>query len=114
VKLLIHPRSVVSLKMSGKPIHDRQGLAVLGFFFLYVMMTMIFIFLLTTFGETLDTAIGSTAGCINNMGIGYGASGSNFSGLKEPSKYVMMLAMLFGRLEIFPFLVLMSPAYWRN
>ena len=38
----------------------------------------------------------------------------NFSQLSGLSKFVLMFDMLAGRLEIFPMLILFSPATWRK
>ena len=38
----------------------------------------------------------------------------NFQGVSEFGKLVAVAAMLLGRLEIFTFLVLLSPGFWRD
>ena len=59
------------------------------------------------------TAVAAT---FNNIGPGMGAVGPmcNFSQLSGLSKFVLMFDMLAGRLEIFPMLILFSPATWRK
>jgi trk system potassium uptake protein TrkH len=51
---------------------------------------------------------------MNNTGPGLGAVANNFHGISEPGKWICILAMLLGRLEIYPLLVLVTPAFWRR
>ena len=60
------------------------------------------------------TAFGAVATCINNMGPGLGEVSSNFVGVSNEAEWLLSLAMLLGRLELFTMLVLISPAYWRD
>ena len=64
-------------------------------------------------GYDINTAFGTVAACINNMGVGYGDTASGFGTLNDPAKWLMCLAMLFGRLEIFPVLIVFSRTFWR-
>ena len=64
-------------------------------------------------GENIQTAFGTVSACINNMGIGYGDTAVNFAGLTDTGKWLMCAAMLLGRLEVFPILVMFSRTYWR-
>ena len=60
------------------------------------------------------TAFGAVATCINNTGPGLGTVAITFSEVSPQSKIVFAFAMLIGRLEIFTFLVLLAPAFWRR
>jgi trk system potassium uptake protein TrkH len=53
------------------------------------------------------------ATCINNLGPGLGDVASNFHGLGDGPKWVLNIAMLMGRLEVFTLLVLFTPEFWR-
>jgi trk system potassium uptake protein TrkH len=78
-----------------------------------VVFAVVFIVGLTLTGEDIPTALGTTAGCMNNMGIGYGGTAAGFGGLTDAGKWLMCLAMLFGRLELFPILIVFSAKYRR-
>jgi trk/ktr system potassium uptake protein len=60
------------------------------------------------------TAFGAVATCINNLGPGLGKVATNFEAVSNSSKLLLVLAMLLGRLEIFTFLVLLTPSFWRR
>jgi trk system potassium uptake protein TrkH len=40
--------------------------------------------------------------------------GNNFAHISDSAKWICSIAMLVGRLEIFTFLVLLTPMYWRR
>jgi trk system potassium uptake protein TrkH len=47
------------------------------------------------------------------MGVGLGDTATTFGVLKDDAKWMLTLAMLLGRLEIFPLLLLFSTDFWR-
>ena len=47
-------------------------------------------------------------------GVGLGEVASNFTALSDLGKWLCVVAMLLGRLEIFPLLVLATPSFWRR
>ncbi|GAB7196267.1 hypothetical protein OS31_12710 [Dickeya oryzae] len=65
-------------------------------------------------GYDLVTSFSTVAACINNMGLGLGATADGFGGLSNGAKWLMCLAMVMGRLEIYPILVLFSSSFWRS
>jgi trk system potassium uptake protein TrkH len=71
-------------------------------------------FLLMMDGMDQVTAFGAVAACLNNLGPGLGDVAANFAGVSTVSKLLLVFTMLFGRLEIFTFLVLFMPAFWRG
>jgi trk system potassium uptake protein TrkH len=110
---LVHPNGVYSVTIGGHPIAERVLRSVWSLFFFYIFFTCLFIIGLIMLGYDLPTAFGTVSACINNMGIGYGATAAGFGTLSDPAKALMCLAMLFGRLEIFPILVVCSRTFWR-
>lgn len=113
IKQLIHPRASLNVSVSGALVPDRALQSVYGFFFLYILASCFFVVALMLTGLDLKTAFGTVAACINNMGIGDGDTASTFGTLNDTAKWLMCLAMLLGRLEVFPILILLSRAFWR-
>lgn len=114
VNRLIHPKGVFSVRWGKRALPDRVVQAVWGFFAAYALL---FVLLMLGFIATgLDdySAFGATAATLNNLGPGLGAVASNFQAVSDGGKWIAILAMLFGRLEIFTLLVLFSPAFWRD
>ena len=111
---LVHPKAVFSIKMGKKVLPDRVVEAVWGFFSAYAAVFVICMLLLLATGMDDITAFTAVAAAINNLGPGLGEVAANFSGIADASKWVLIMAMLFGRLEIFTLLVLFTPAFWRT
>lgn len=111
---LIHPNSVIAIKVGGKPVPDRIIDAVWGFFSAYVAAFSIILLLLMLTGLDQISAFSATAACMNNLGPGLNEVGPNYATLHDPAKWILSFAMLLGRLEIFTLLVLLSPAFWRR
>jgi len=111
---LVHPKAVFSIKMGKKVLPDRVVEAVWGFFSAYAAVFVICMLLLLATGMDELTAFTAVAAAINNLGPGLGAVAANYSDIADTSKWVLIMAMLFGRLEIFTLLVLFTPAFWRT
>jgi len=111
---LVHPKAVFSIKMGKKVLPDRVVEAVWGFFSAYAAVFVICMLLLLATGMDDITAFTAVAAAINNLGPGLGEVAANFSGIGDTGKWVLIMAMLFGRLEIFTLLVLFTPAFWRT
>ena len=65
----------------------------------------------------LTTSISAAATSISNVGPGLGdiiGPNGNFSNLSDFSKWILSLAMILGRLELFAVLVLFIPSFWRK
>lgn len=60
------------------------------------------------------SAFSAVATCINNLGPGLGEVAVTFVSVSTSGKFISVLAMLLGRLEIFTVLVILAPAFWRD
>ena len=113
-KRLLHPRSVNAVRMEGKPVDESTLSSVSTYFGLY-MICILSVFLLLSFEPFgLETNFSAAVSCFNNVGPGFGKVGpfdgySIYSGF---SKIVLSVAMLLGRLEIYPLLLVFNPATW--
>lgn len=115
MKRLIHPSGVFTIKLGAQRVPDRVVDAVWGFFALYVIvfLTLVCVMLMLAPVDFL-TAFSAVAACLNNLGPGLGDVALNYASLPEGAKWLLMLAMVLGRLEIFTLLVLFTPAFWRR
>ena len=114
IKRLIHPSAVIPVKLGAKPVPDRVMEAVWGFFSAYVIVFLLFLLLVLASGENFITAFSAVGACLNNLGPGLGDVARHYATLSDPSKWVLCLAMLMGRLEIFTLLVLFTPYFWQR
>jgi trk system potassium uptake protein TrkH len=116
MKQLMHPRALLPLRIGGRPMPDSLPAAVLGFTFLYFISVVTLTFVLLLSGLDFISAFSAIIACINNMGPGLGTVGpsTNYASLTDFQSWVCTLAMILGRLEIFPLLVLATRAFWRK
>ena len=111
---LVHPDALFPIKIGGKPLPDRVINAVWGFFSLYVFSFTMLSLIMGATGLDMVTAFSAVAACLNNMGPGLGDVSANYAGVSAAGKWVLCVAMLLGRLELFTLLVLFTPTFWRN
>jgi trk system potassium uptake protein TrkH len=111
---LVHPSAVLPVKIGNKPVDLRIIDAVWGFFAIYVVIFGILMLAMMSTGVDQVTAFAAIATTINNMGPGVGEVTLTVSTISTPGKWIAILAMLMGRLEIYPLLVLITPAFWRR
>lgn len=114
VQRLIHPNSVIPIKLGSTLVPDRVIEAVWGFFAVYVMVFLALLLALLATGLDVITAFSAVGAAINNLGPGLEGVAQNYSLVSDPAKWILCFAMLLGRLEIFTLLVLFLPMFWRR
>ena len=114
MKQLVHPNAVIPIKLKRKTVPDTVLRAVWSFLAVYMLTFIIVILSLQATGLDFISAYSATIAMLNNLGPGLGSVSANYGNVSDASKWVMCLAMLLGRLEIFTLLVLFSPAFWRH
>ncbi|NLM72523.1 MAG: TrkH family potassium uptake protein [Clostridiaceae bacterium] len=114
IRKVIHPRSVYAVKSGGKSLDESVLTGVSAFFFTYVAIFTIACIIIAFNGKDLITTFTSVVASISNIGPGLGAVGpyGSYADFSTLSKYVLSFLMLFGRLEIFPMLILFTPSFW--
>ena len=72
--------------------------------------------IMTLLGVDFMTAIGSVAASLGNVGPGIGSVGpdATYSSIPIAGKWFLSLLMFIGRLELFTFLMILTPAFWRH
>ena len=116
LKQMLHSRSVSSFKFEGKKVENETIHNVMVYFAIY-FFCFTAIFLAICFEPfDFETNISAVAACFNNVGPGFSLVGpmSNYSAYSDFSTVVLSFGMLLGRLEIFPMLLLFSPAVWKS
>ena len=114
IQRLIHPQSVSAIKFGNEVLPERVIESIWAFIAVFTVIFVVLLLVLLATGLDVTTAFGSLAACIANEGASIGATSSTFESLPIVSKWVCIVAMLVGRLEIFTVLVLFSPEYWRR
>lgn len=111
---LIHPNSVITLKLGKKPVNDRVIEAVWGFIGIYIAIFVILLLMIFSTGIDFITGFSAVAASLNNLGPGLGDVALHYGDINVYAKWILCSAMLLGRLEIFTLLVLLTPMFWRR
>ena len=116
LKRLMHPQAVIPVRMNGRPVSQDIIFNVLAFFLIYIIIFAIGTFVMSLLGLDFETAIGSTAATLGNIGPGIGSVGpvGNYSEIPGFGKWFLSFLMLLGRLELFTVLILFSPVFWKR
>lgn len=115
IKKLLHPRTVSVIKVDGAKVDDNVLTGIGSYLAIYGICFFVITLLISINGFDFETTITSVMACINNIGPGLSAqvgpmgSFADFSGF---SKIVLSIAMLLGRLEIYPLLIAFIPSTW--
>lgn len=111
---LVHPKAKLLVKVGNQAMPDRVIDAVWGFFATYVAVFAFMLLAMMALGLDQVTAFSAVVACLNNLGPGLGDVGANYASLSDGPLWILCVAMLLGRLEIFTFIVLFTPAFWRK
>ena len=116
VMYLLHPKSVKMIKMDDKAVDKSVVRNVTVFLATYVLIYIISLILVSFDNFDFATTFTGVMATLNNIGPGLGEVGpaGNFDGFSDLSKYVLMFDMLAGRLELYPMLLLLTPAVWKK
>ena len=113
---MLHPKAVTIVKINGKRVGNDTIRSVYIYFISYILVMMLSILLVSINNFDFATTFSSVLTTLNNVGPGISMVGpvENFHMFSPLSKLVFCMDMLLGRLEIFPYLLLMSPELWRR
>jgi trk system potassium uptake protein TrkH len=113
---IIHPRAVYSVRIGKKAVDEKTLSEVLGFFFMYIIVFIAGVLIVSLDNMDWGTTISSVAATLSNIGPGFGVVGAvgNYSTLSDVSKVTLSLIMIIGRLEVYPILLLSMPSFWKR
>ena len=117
LKKMLQPHMVLSAQFNGKKVTESTYESVMTFFFIYIITFASSALLLSFSGLDFLTCISAAASAISNVGPGLGeiiGPEGNYSSLTDYSKFVLILTMFLGRLEMLTIFVLFLPSFWKN
>ncbi len=111
VKTMVQPRLVSPVKIAEKTLEEKQVANIAGFFILFVLLFAIFTLLMSFIISDFTTALTSVAATICNIGPGLSGVGAteNYAWIPNSGKWILSLAMLMGRLEIYTVIIALLP-----
>lgn len=116
MKYLVHPKGVFTLRISGNPVRKNIVYAISGFFFLYIFTVLLVTFVVSTAGIDIVSSLTTALATVGNIGPGFGRIGptGNYAFYPDYVKWILSLAMMVGRLEIYTVLILLTPTFWKH
>ncbi len=116
IRQILNPRKVLVVRSNDKVVDEKVLANTNANFAAYVIILVVCTLILSLDGFNLETNLSATIATFNNIGPGMAAVGPtcNYAAYGTLSKLTMSLAMLAGRLEIFPILILFSRGTWRR
>ena len=117
IRRIHSPHGIFEPRYAGRPVTDDVLNSVMAFFVMFLITLAVVAVTLAFMGLEPITAISGAATALANIGPGFGPEigpSGNFSGLPPQAKWVLIAAMLVGRLELMSVYVLFSVAFWRR
>jgi len=116
IRQLLNPRKVEVVRNNGSAVDEKILDNTNAYLSAYVLIIFGVFAIISLDGFSTGTNFSAVLACFNNIGPGLEAVGPtcNFSAYSAFSKLVLSWAMLAGRLEIFPMLILFSRSTWKR
>lgn len=116
VKKQRNPKRILKMRYDGKVVEDKYLRTLINYFSLYVIIFFVLLLSVSIDLQDFISAFSAVATTFNNVGPGLGQFGpaSSFAMLSNFNKVLLSFAMIAGRLEIFPMIILFSPDTWKK
>ncbi len=117
IQRLVYPNVVSPITIQGKSINEKAVSSITSFFILYIFLCgFIALVVLMLEDISLESAVSAAAASITNVGPAFDEFGpaGHYSHLGSPTKIILSLAMIVGRLELYTVLVLLMPSFWKR
>lgn len=113
---LVHPRGFSVVKLGDRAVNDEIVASLIGFVAMWFGLLAAGTMLLCVFGSDEYSALCASAVTLGNIGPGFAEVGpsNNYAPFGPPAKLTMSALMILGRLEIYTFLVILTPRFWRR
>ena len=115
-KQLMHPKAVFPVRLGDKAIDPSILKSILSFAVVYVTIFFIGAIGMSLMGYDLMSSMGASIASLGNIGPGWGDFGPSetYAHVPAAGKWLLLILMLIGRLELFTILILFTPVFWRR
>jgi len=116
IRVMLQPRLISPVKIAGRVLDEARVRDIVSFFLLFMILAALFSVIMSTMVPDLETAVSSVISAMGNIGPGIAGVGAyeNYSWIPIPGKWILILCMLLGRLEIYTVLIAFSPVSWKK
>ena len=115
LKRIIHPNAVIPVKINKKSVSKSVIFKTMTFVFMYFFIFIIGTIILLTLGIDFNTSVGASLATLSNLGMGIGSVGpfGSYAFLPLGAKWVLVIFMLLGRVELFTLISIFSKNFWK-
>ena len=115
LKRVIHPNAIIPVKINKKALSRSVVFKTMTFVFVYFFIFILGAIILLTMGVDFDTSVGASIATLSNFGTGIGNVGpwGNYAFLPIGAKWVLVVLMLLGRVELFTLISIFSRNFWK-
>ncbi len=112
----LHPRAVRPIRFGSRVVPIEIIRSITAFMLLYMLIFTFSTAVLVMLGTDIMTGLTASIATLGNIGPGFGGVGpmASYAWLHPVSKFVLILNMWIGRLEVMTVLVLLQPEVWRT
>lgn len=113
---LIHPHAMTVLKLDDKNVPKETLGGIWGFLFLFILISVVATLCMAALGVDIITSASTVVSAMANVGPALGEAGpsDNYAAIPVAGKWVLLICMIVGRLEIYTVILLFMPIFWRK
>ena len=113
---ILHPNVVTPVRLGQKVVDNDTQRTVLSFVVFYLVLFGIGALIMSALGYDFMSAVGASIASLGSVGPAIGEFGptESYAGVPILGKWVLLLMMVIGRLELFTLLILFTASYWRD
>ena len=112
---LIHSNVITQIKLNGRPVSERENTSIISFVILYLSIFLAGTIIVAITGLDPVTSASGVAATLGNVGPALGSLGPvcNYAHMPEITKFIFVILMIVGRLEIITVFVLFTRSFWK-
>jgi trk system potassium uptake protein TrkH len=116
IRRMVNPDRAVPIKFEGRELGNQEQRSIAFYLMTYLGVFLVLLALISLDTKTFASAFSGVISTLNNVGGDLDLLGPavDYAHLHDRTKLIMCLAMIMGRLEIYPVLILFSPATWHK
>lgn len=112
---ILHPNAVLPIKIDRNIVQEEVGRQILSFVMFYFFIFAIGAVLVSIIEQNIIVGLTGSISAIGNIGPGFGQLGpfETLAVLHPMTKFIFIVLMLVGRLELIPFLAMFHVDFWK-
>jgi trk system potassium uptake protein TrkH len=115
IRLTFNPQAVIPLRVGRAVLSEKIVSGIVGMSITYLAILALASLVMSAVGLDPVSAVSSVAATMGTVGPGLNLVGpaANYEFIPAAGKGVLMVCMLVGRLELFTFMILFTPSFWK-